>query len=225
MGDKTLVLYSGGKDSMYALQWASENGGADVVASIMNKNGGAHFHAGPEADNILRRTQLELMDLPFREISTSEENHLQDTFQGLKKVVDEEGIGYMVTGDLWFPYTTGSGDMLAAALGIEIVRPCASVCPSEAQAQQYMEKVLDAGIESIVYTVREGQLPQEFIGQQIDHAFLKELSHRRVDITGEQSEYQSFVTTSPLMDGRIVIDSFGVHSVKGRKEFGSARFN
>jgi uncharacterized protein (TIGR00290 family) len=220
MDKKTLVLHSGGKDSMYALQLALEDGSVDFVASIMNKDGHAHFHAGPEASNLLRRTQLELMGLPFREISTSEENHLQDTFLGLKKMVDEEGIGYMITGDLWFPYTTGSGDMLAVALGIEVIRPCASLCPSETQAQQYMKKVLDAGIESIVYTVREGQLHPEFLGRSIDHGFLKELSHRRVDAAGEKSEYQSFVTNSPLMSGRIVIDDFDVHSVPGRKDFG-----
>ena len=103
MVKKSLVLFSGGKDSMYALQWALKKGHSCILVSIKNKDGSAHFHAGPEIDDILRKTQLDLIGLPFREILTREKNYMQDTFLGLKKIVSKENISQMILGDLWLP--------------------------------------------------------------------------------------------------------------------------
>lgn len=218
MKKKTLALFSGGKDSMYAIQWALDRDDLDLIASIKNADGSAHFHAGPEADNLLRQTQLRLMGLPFREVETREKNYMRDAFLGLKEIVNLENIGQMITGDLWLPYTRGAGDMLAGVLGIEVLRPCRDLCPSKAEAQKYMQQVLDSGIESIVYSVRKGKLPRSFIGRAINQTFLEEMARRNVDAAGERSEYQSLVMTSPVMNGRIVIDSFDTHYVPGRGE-------
>jgi len=218
MKKKTLALFSGGKDSMYAIQQALAKENLDLIVSIMDAQGSAHFHAGPEADNLPRQTQLRLMGVPFREIETEEGNYMHDAFLGLKEIVDLENIGQMITGDLWLPYTRGAGDMLAGALGIEVLRPCRDLCHSKAEAQKYMQQVLDSGIESIVYSVRKGKLPRSFIGRSINQAFLEEMARRNVDAAGERSEYQSLVTTSPIMNGRIVIDSFDIHYVPGRGE-------
>jgi len=218
MKKKTIALFSGGKDSMYALQWALANNNLDLIVSIKNEYESAQFYAGPEANGLLRQTQSRLIGLPFREVLTRDENYMCDTFLGLKEIVNQENIGHMITGDLWLPYTKGAGDMLAGALGIEVIRPCRDLCPSKAEAQKYMQQVLDSGIESIVYSVRKGKLPRSFIGCAIDQVFLEEMARRNVDAAGERSEYQSLVTTSPTMNGRIVIDSFDIHYVPGRGE-------
>ena len=68
----------------------------------------------------------------------------------------------------------------------------------------------------MVYSVRKGKLPRSFIGCKIDQALLKKMEKRNVDAAGEKSEYQSFVTNSPIMKGEIVIDSFSTHYVLGR---------
>lgn len=218
MKKKTCVLFSGGKDSMYAVQERKSSNDLDFIISIKNLNGDAQFHAGTEANNNIRKTQLELIDLPYKEIITKTETYLQDTFSQLKEIVRQENIGYIVTGDLWLPYTTGVGDMLAVALGVEILRPCRDLCHNKHEAQKYMDVVLNSGIESIVYGIRKDVSPKKFIGAKIDREFLKELERRNIDAAGERSEYQSLVVASPLMSKKIVLDSFDIHYVKGRLE-------
>ena len=218
MKAKTCVLFSGGKDSMYALQESKSSNNLDFIISIRNLNGDIQFHAGAEANNNLRKTQLKLIGLPYKEITTRTKNYLQDTFFQLKEIVAKENVKYLVTGDLWYPYGAGVGDMLVAALGIEVLRPCKNLCNNKHEAQKYMDVILNSGIESIVYGVRKDVLPKKFIGSKIDKEFLKELGRRSIDVAGERSEYQSLVVSSPLMSKKIVLDSFDTHYVKGRLE-------
>jgi len=216
MKKKTCVLFSGGKDSMYALQESKFNNNLDFIISIKNPKGDAQFHAGAEIDDNLRKTQLNLIGLPYREVLTKTKNYLKDTFSQLKKIVEQENIKYIITGDLWFPYGMKAGDKLAKALGVEILRPCRSLCCNKQESQKYMDVVLNSKIKSIVYGVRKNVLPRKFIGQKIDKEFLKELGRRKVDTAGEKSEYQSLVVASPIMSKKIIVDSFDIKYAKGR---------
>lgn len=215
MKKDAIALFSGGKDSMYAIMETLPR--ISLIVSIKNREGNVQFHAGPEADDVLRKAQLNLMGLPYKEIITSgKDSYMEEALSALKKIVDKKKIKYIITGDLWLPYTTKRGDKLARQLGVKVLRPCKPLCPSKCHSQKYMKKILDSKIKSIVCTVRKGVLPRKFIGQELDKKFLRELKRRKIDAAGERSEYQSLVVTSPLMKGEIVIDSFDTHLTEGR---------
>lgn len=214
---KTIVLFSGGKDSFYSLVKALETGPIEYVVSIQSKTGDTQLHAGPEANEQIWKAQLDLLGLPNKQITISlTKDYMHELFVGLNKFVHEDKITHLVTGDLWHPYTSGVGDMLAGALGVILLRPAREVCPARESDEKYMRKIISMGIESIIVSVRRGDLSENFVGRMIDEKLIKELISIKVDVTAESGEYQSFVLSAPQMKGRIVIDDFSVVLVDGK---------
>jgi uncharacterized protein (TIGR00290 family) len=214
---RTMALFSGGKDSFYSVQQVLRVGSLDLLVSLHSKNGDTQLHAGREATSEIRRVQLEGIGLSYTEIEVGEgSNYLHELFLGLRNIVEKERIGYLVTGDLWHPYTGGIGDMLAGSLNVELIRPAREKCPSKEHSFAYMQDVLDSNIRGVVTSVRRGDLSEAFVGREIDYEFLQELDSLGVDIVAEGGEYQSLVISAPIMDCQIIIDDFGVQLVDGK---------
>ena len=212
-----MALFSGGKDGMYSLVQTLNEDNIDLIVTITSQNGTNQLHAGPEISSRLRDAQLGLMSFPSQKLVIgSGREYLSELFQGLNVIVQREGITKLVTGDLWHPYTGGIGDMLSGSLGVQISRPSRIDCPSNESSRSYMEKVLKAGIESVVVGVRKGDLPKEFVGRRIDDLFLEDLARCSNDFAGEGGQYQTFVTSSPIMRGRISIDGYDVQVAQGK---------
>lgn len=216
---KTAVLFSGGKDSFYSLQVANQSQGVDLVVALESNSGSTQLHAGPESEEKLMRAMLDLLPLPHTKLMiSSDKDYLNDLFTKLDQLVKKEQITHLVTGDLWHPYTSGISDMLAGALGAEIVRPAKDVCFNIGQSMGYMIELLGSEIEPIILSVRKDDLPEKFVGRKIDVVLLKELEEMGVDVAAEGGEYQSFVTSSPLLEKNIVIDDFSIELVDGKNK-------
>lgn len=215
--EKTIVLFSGGKDSYYALQKTLEKGPVEFIVSVQSPSGDTQLHAGPEANEALRKAQLDLIGIPFKHIFVSSgENYLHELFMELNKLVQENQITHLVTGDLWHPFTSGIGDMLAGALGVKLIRPARDACPSRQDDIKYMTEVLSMDINSMIISVRESNLSKNFVGRIIDKVLIDELVLIGVDSAAEGGEYQSFVLSAPLMKGKIVVDDFDTKLVEGK---------
>lgn len=215
--NKTIVLFSGGKDSFFALAKALENDPVEYVVSIQSKSGDTQLHAGPEANEAMRKAQLDLLGLPYKQLTIgSGKDYLHELFMELNKLVQQDKITHLVTGDLWHPFTSGIGDMLAGALGVTMVRPARDACPTRESDMRYMNEVIAMGIKSVIVSVRQGNLPESFVGREINKALVDELASMRVDAAAEGGEYQSFVTSAHQLKGSIVIDDFTIELVDGK---------
>ncbi len=214
---KIAMLFSGGKDSFFALQKILESSSVGVVVSIQSKLGDTQLHAGPEVSREMRKAQLGLLGLPFEQlIIGSDENYLHELFLGLNEIFKKNKITHLATGDLWHPYTGGIGDMLAGALGVKMLRPAREECTAREFDVAYMEKIIVSGIESVIISVRQGNLSENLVGRKIDNTLIKELHAMGIDAAAEGGEYQSFVTAAPTMRGKIIIDDFAVELVDGK---------
>ena len=214
---RSILLFSGGKDSIYSLEETLGKFQIKYIISINSESGDTQLHAGPESDKLIRKSQLKLLGVPFKEITiSSNNNYMHELFVKLNRVVKKDKITHIITGDLWHPYTSGIGDMLAAVLGIEIIRPAREICPDRKTDIKYMNKIIKSGIESIIISVRQGVLPKTFVGRKIDKKLVKDLAYMKVDAAGEGGEYQSLVLKSTKMQGRIVIDDFMINLVEGK---------
>ena len=210
---RTALLFSGGKDSAYALLL---NSNVDLLIGLTGRNG-TQFHAGAETSEEFRRAQVALTGLPSREIELPDKDYLRAMFSGLQRIVADEGITHLVTGDLWHPYSNGIGDALAAGLGVEIVRPGKEICPGPEYGSEYVKRIIDSGIDARVTSVMEGVAPREWLGRKLDDRLLDEMRRLRIDPTGEGAEYQTAVVAGPMMRGKIVIMGYEAQRVPGRR--------
>lgn len=220
---KTAILFSGGKDSFFSLLKAQERQSVDLLISIKGLSGETQLHAGPESNADLRSSQIQTLSIPHVELEVhGGKDYLHGLFLKLNEIVKEHQIQTLVTGDLWHPYTSGIGDMLAGALGVELLRPAREVCTRIEDGPKYLQEVLDLGIESIIVSVRKGNLPESFVGRRIDKTLLQELSELGVDVAAEGGEYQSLVLAAPNMNKRLVIDEFSIglaYGKNGKEQF------
>lgn len=214
---KKAILFSGGKDSFFALQKSLEQGAVDFLIGIESQAGDTQLHAGPEVNKAMRQAQLESLGLPYLQLTLGAgENYLHELFVGLQALVQENEITHLVTGDLWHSYTSGIADMLAGALNVKLIRPAREVCSAREHDMVYMSQVITYGIESVIVSVRQGSLPENFVGKIIDKALINKLAAMRVDAAAEGGEYQSFVLAAPIMKGRIIIDEYSLSLVDGK---------
>lgn len=214
---KTIALFSGGKDSTYAVQTYLKKYPIDLIVSISSAKGDTQLHAGPEATGAIRAAQLNALGLPYKQVVVgSGKDYLHDLFSVLKEVVGEQNATHLVTGDLWHPYTSGVGDMLAGALGVELVRPAREKCQKLEDGERFVREVIKTGIKAIVVSVRKGDLPKSVVGKVIDSQFTQDLREKGIDAAGEGGEYQSLVTDAPIMNQRIVIDDAASELVDGK---------
>jgi len=220
---KTAVLFSGGKDSMLALMLAKKAGHADLLISTVSSAGGdTQLHLAPEVSPVARKTQIALLKMPYQQVVINpQDNYLWQVFQELRSIVRSEGLTELVTGDLWNPYTGGLNDMLAGALNVKLWRPCRELCPSQEKSSEYMQKIIESGIEAVVVAVKKDILPYKYVGKKIDAKFLEEIQEQKSDCAGEEGQYQSFVVNSPLMKGKIQFGDFSVYEVSARNGRGT----
>lgn len=217
MPKKTIILFSGGKDSFYSLIEICEVESIEYIVIIKSPTGDTQLHAGPEVDEKLREAQIKLLELSYKEIIIgSDKKYLRELFLQLNNLVQQDSITHLVTGDLWHPYTSGIGEMLAGALGVELIRPTREICQTKNDGIKCLTKILSKGITPLIISVRQGDLPENFVGREINEQFINELISKNTDIMAEGGEYQSFVVSAPNMKGKIVIDDFDIRLVVGK---------
>jgi len=212
--NKKIMLFSGGKDGAYALLKMP----VDMIVSFVSLNGQTQFHAGPEVPAKLLEDILKLINIPFKQIAiSSTDNYLYTIFSTLAGEAQAGQYKYLITGDLFHPYTNGIGDMLAGALGLEIIRPAKADCPTREQAENYMRQVIAAGIKAQIISIRD-HLPEELLGLEVDNRLIDKLVNLGIDPSGEGGEYQTIVTGFPLMPKQIIIDKTKMEAVLGRNQ-------
>ena len=142
---KSAVLFSGGKDSVMALNYAINNGDdVKYLLSIKSQNDESYMFHVPNIH--LTDLQAEAIGIPIIEIKTAgvKEEELEDLKEGFKKL-KSLGIEAIYTGALFSTYQKSRIERLADEIGIEAISPYWHKDPKE-----YMDLVIDSGFKVII---------------------------------------------------------------------------
>ena len=115
---KSAVLFSGGKDSVMALNYAINNGDdVKYLLSIKSQNDESYMFHVPNIH--LTDLQAEAIGIPIIEIKTAgvKEEELEDLKEGFKKL-KSLGIEAIYTGALFSTYQKSRIERLADEIGI-----------------------------------------------------------------------------------------------------------
>lgn len=218
MNPRAIVLFSGGKDSIYSLEASLSNHNIIMLVSIISDEGVVQMTDGPEIEKNLFSDLIQLFPFPYKKIVTNNaDNYLDQIVSAIRKIVEEEHIEIIITGDL--NHTEGIDKVLHKELGIQCIS-LANDFVKEFGQEVYLEDMRNKGIEFILSGTRNEAIPPSFIGNIFDKKTIDELKKNNVDITGEDGEFQTLVTNSPTMTKKIVIDSFILGTDEGRDKKG-----
>ncbi len=198
-----MALYTGGKDSHYAVAKAVEEGHAvKCLLTAEPARGDSYmFHAVNARWALLHG---EAMGIPHYlvEVSGAKEREVEELGDALARFKRECGVEGVVTGAVASRYQKERVDRLAARLGLAHVAPLwgrdqGELLLAEASAEEFiMVAVMAMGLDESWLGVRVGRREAER---------LLELSRRYgFSPVGEGGEFETYVVASPLLRGRRV---------------------
>ena len=192
------MLFSGGKDSVYAT-YLSKKSGHEIVSlmTIFSENRESFMFHTPAIDKT--KIQAEVMGIPFvfQKTKGEKENELKDLKKLIKKAKDEFRIEGVVTGAIGSVYQASRIQRICDELDLECFNPLWQKDESE-----YLDELVKNNFEVILTGVFAYPFDEKWVLREIDENFLgeiKDLSKKyKIHVAGEGGEFETFVTNCPL---------------------------
>ena len=225
---KLACLFSGGKDSTYAIHLAKQQG-HDVVCllSIFPKSEESHLLHHPN----LKWTKLQSVSMKIPQlIISSNSDETNDELIVMEKLLqnakDEFKIDGLVHGGIKSKFQKEKFETLCKKLNLVSIAPLWNTEP-----KQYMNELINSDFHFLMITVSSDGLDEQWLGKIIlksDIELLATLSDKfGFNLNFEGGEAETFVIDCPLFSNPIKINQFikNWDGYRGRFEIVDAELN
>ncbi len=194
------VSFSGGKDSMLALDRARRDG-LDV-AYLFNiyegVSGRVRFH-GTRAPLIA--AQAASLGIPLVQESTHPDDY-ETVFLRVLDRLQAEGIDGIIFGNIHLADIRAWYEERVTARGLQHVEPL-WLTPGVELLREFVAR----GYSSRIVSIDLARAPSDWLGRLINASFIDDvLAHPDIDPCGERGEYHSFVESGPLFRSPLQTD-------------------
>lgn len=195
---KSIVSFSGGKDSSLALYHAMQTGTVIGLIVMLEEQGQrSRSHAMP-LDII--RAQADAIGLPIYMTSSSWADY-ESKFIALLNQAKQQGAEVLVTGDLDMPKHGCWHDRVTQQVGLKLGMPL-WLRPHK----EVVEEFIGLGFISIVVTVNlKLGMQIEDLGKIFTQEYIQELENRGIDPCGEGGEFHTTVINGPIFNKAIPV--------------------
>ena len=202
---KSVILYSGGKDSTMAVYESLKNN--DEIYCLLfvkSRNKDSYMFHVPDIHMV--EYCAEAMELPTIDIITDgiKEEELDD-LENILTRLKSKGVEAVYTGAIESTYQRSRVDNICKNLEMKSFSPLWHRNPVE-----YMRELVDLGFEIILTSVSAYGLTKDWLGRTIDHNMIDELIELNekygVHPAFEGGEAETLVLDAPMYDQKIVID-------------------
>jgi diphthine-ammonia ligase len=202
------ILFSGGKDSTYAVYLAKKLGyEIGCLISIYSKNKESYMFHTPS----IKKTeeQAKLMGIPIVtwETEGKKELELKDLEKAIIIAIKEHKIEGIVTGAIQSVYQSVRIQKICNRLGIECFNPL-----WQKNEYEYLHELVNAKFKVIITGVFAYPFNEKWLGKEIDDRFINELEilnrKHKISMIGEGGEFETFVVDCPLFKKPMKIKSF-----------------
>ena len=203
------VLFSGGKDSTLALQYASEKEEVTCLITLISENKESYMFHTPNID--VSTLQAEALALPRVAICTKgkKEEELEDLENAIAQAAKEYQIEGVVTGAVESVYQAERVQRICHRLGLWCFNPLWKHDP-----KKLLEELLEKGFRVIISGVFAYPLDETWLGKQIGSKMIERLIELQgkygLSPSGEGGEIETTVLDAPLFKKKIEILSSSV---------------
>jgi uncharacterized protein (TIGR00290 family) len=195
MAKKTLLSWSSGKDSAWALHILRGTAEVEVVGLMTTMNE-VHQRVAVHAVRLeLLQYQAEALGLPVQVIDLPSPCTNAQYEAAMGRFVDDSkhrGIECIAFGDLFLADIKEYREAKLAGTGITPLFPL-WLAPTDRLATE----MISSGLRAVVTCVDAQQLPLSFAGREFDEQFLADLPNY-VDPCGERGEFHTFAFDGPM---------------------------
>lgn len=195
---RSIVSFSGGKDSSLALYHALQSGTVIGLIVMLEEQGQrSRSHAMP-LDII--QAQADAIGLPVFMTSSSWADY-EDKFIDLMNQAKQKGAEVLVTGDLDMPQHGCWHDRVTQQVGLKLGMPL-WLRPH----REVVEEFINLGFRSVVVTVNlKLGMKVEDLGKILTLEYIQELESRDIDPCGEGGEFHTTVIDGPIFNKAIPV--------------------
>lgn len=202
------ALFSGGKDSTFAIYKAQKLGYAvRCLVTVLTSSAESQLLHHPNIE--LTRLQAEAMKIP-QIIVVAESSETTKELVLIKNALLEAKtkyhIGGVVHGGILSEFQKIRFESAAKDLGLEVISPL-----WKKDQKQYMRELIDSGFEFIISAVSCEGLDDSWLGKMITKKDLDSLEHlsqkHNFNLSFEGGEAETFVVGCPLFCGTIIIEA------------------
>jgi len=200
MKKKTLLSWSSGKDSAWALHVLRQQQDIEVVGLFCTFNEKFERGAMHAVRNELIIQQAERIGLPLQLIpipypcSDAEYKTIMGNFIEQAKSQEIDSIAF---GDLFLEGIRSYRETNLAETGIKPLFPLWGIPTNELS-----KEMVRGGLRAKITCIDPKHLPAEFAGHEYDNAFLEQIPDN-VDPCGENGEFHSFVYDGPMFTSKV----------------------
>jgi len=234
MTDAWVSLFSGGKDSSWALYRALEEGLNVSRLLTVHPSEESYMYHVPETQ--LARLAAESIGIELVEVEPGDlgaaaaddagaqgDAELEPLEAAVADLADEIDLAGVTAGAIESEFQTSRIQEMCDRLGIDLFAPLWQRDPETLAAA-----MLDAGFEITILQVAAYGLDESWLGRTLDAEAIDELRELNaeygVHLLGEGGEFETFVTNGPHMDRRIDLEyDTEWHGDSGRVRITDAR--
>ncbi len=203
---KLAALFSGGKDSTYAIYLAKKlHHSVEVLLTLYPHSSESHLLHHPNIT--FTSLQSESMKIPqlVEEISSTD---AETEFKKLEKLIllakENYSIEGIVHGGILSKYQKDNFSLICERNNLEIISPLWNKNP-----ESYMKELLEENFEYIISSVSSDGLDNSWLGQIIDKSRLEHLKNLQskfgFNLNFEGGEAETFVINCPLFEKPLFI--------------------
>ena len=193
---KFVISYSGGKDSILALDSMIADGNEPVAMIVMyNKNAGRSYFHGINL-NMLKRIS-ESLNIPLIKGETSGEDYAQ-VFE--KALLQSKTLGATacVFGDIDIEEHKSWNQNRCDNAGLQAILPL-----WQQSRALLVKQVIDLNYNCILKCICDQRIPKELLGKSLNLEMIDFFERIGVDMCGENGEYHTIVVDGPLFTKKI----------------------
>jgi len=197
------VLFSSGKDSMYALHTMQRQAyPISCLITLQSKNLDSYMFHTPAIE--IAKLQASSINLPLivQETKGEKEEELEDLKTAISSAIKKYHIDGIVTGALYSVYQRERIEKIAEELGIKVFSPLWHI-----DQEKELRQILDSGFSIILTQVAAEGLDASWLGREITHADVDKLVALNkkigINIAGEGGEFESLVIDGPNFSKKI----------------------
>jgi diphthine-ammonia ligase len=207
---KLAVLFSGGKDSTYALYKAMKDHEISCLITIKSLNPESYMFHTPAID--MTKLQSKAMGIPLLTVETKGEKEieLKDLEFAIDKAKTKYKIEGVVTGAVESVYQSTRIQKICDKLGLWCFNPLWQM-----DQIQLLNELLENKFKIIITSVNAYPFDETWLGQELDKDMINELTKLqnkfKVNPAGEGGETESLVINAPFFKKQIRIDNYEIN--------------
>lgn len=200
---KTLVAWSTGKDSAYALSALRCDPGIEVVGLLSTLNAAVDRVSMHGVHVSVLEAQARACRLPLRTVPLpdpcSEEDYRTAMAETVRKAC-AEGVEAIAFGDLFLSDVRAYREANLAGTGLTPLFPLWG-----RQTLSFANEMIGAGLEAVITCVDTDQLDRSFLGRTFDGRLLGDLPPE-VDPCAENGEFHTLAVAGPMFARRLGVE-------------------